>query len=326
MPIQTTCPHCDKDYSLPDTAAGKTFRCKGCGQNFAAPAARSGVKTSRAGAPRKKVADAEAVAQKPARKGGALFWVLGLGAAAVLFLGCAGVGVVAAVFLWPSKATPENFARVKAGMSEKDVTDLMGPPAQGASLNGNGFAAFAGLSLPNARTLVWKNGSGQFAVTFVDGKAADGIGVAGGKVLTPSFGGDPLAALPKPKGDPFGGGDLNPNPDPGGKPDPEVKPNPGPEVKPRPDGRPKPEPIPAMVDVSKIHKGMSEQDVIKHLGEPTFKNELKSGEWQFSGLKKEDVLKPGGGFRKVTEFKYFSTSGIAEVIFLDGHVHHVSNL
>jgi hypothetical protein len=329
MPIRATCPHCEKDYSLPETFAAKTLRCKGCGQTFTVPAAGAAAKkASRAGAGRKNVPvreDEEApAAKRPARKGGgALFWVLGLGVAAVLLVGCAGVGVVAVVFLWPSKATPENFARIKAGMSEKDVTDLMGTPAQGASLNSNAFAAFAGLNLPNAKTVVWKNGSSQFAVTFVEGKVVDGIGFAGGKVLTPPFAGDPLASLPKPGGDPFGGGDPGGNPDPVGKPDPGVKPNPDPDGKTRPDGKPKPDP--AAPDFTRIHKGMSEQEVIKLVGEPTFKDELKSGEWQFSGLKKEDVLKQGGGFKKVTQFKYFTKIPVVEVIFVDGHVHHVNN-
>jgi hypothetical protein len=315
---------------MPDTAAGKTVRCKDCGKTFPVTTpTRGGVKTTRSGAARKNVPvpDDEETPARPARKGGGvLFWVLGLGVAAVLLLGCGGVGVVAAVLLWPSKATPENFARIKGGMAEKDVTDLMGQPTQGASLNGNAFAAFAGLTLPNAKTLVWKNGTSTFAVTLVDGKVVDGIGFAGGKALVPPFAADPLASVQKPGGDPPGGGNPAPNPDPGVKPpDPEVKPNPGPDGKPQPDGKPKPDPMPATPDYGKIRRGMSEQEVIKLVGEPTFKNELKSGEWQFSGLKKEDVLKPGGGFKKVTQFQYFVKVPIPEVIFVDGHVHHVNN-
>src|SRR5262249_9694535 len=135
------------------------------------------------------------------------------------------------------------------------------------------------------------------------------------------FSGDPLAVLPKPGGDPFGGGDPNPNP--GGKTDPGGKPNPDPDPKTKPAGKPNPDPT---ADFTKIRKGMSEQERIKLVGEPTFKDDLKSGEWQFSGLKKEDVLKPGGGFKKVTQFKYFVRIPVIEVIFVDGHVHHLNNL
>jgi len=35
MAIQTSCPHCDASYKLPDTAAGKKFRCKECEEIFA---------------------------------------------------------------------------------------------------------------------------------------------------------------------------------------------------------------------------------------------------------------------------------------------------
>src|SRR5215469_5732416 len=34
MPIQTTCPACEKGYTLPDTQRGKRVRCKSCQGTF----------------------------------------------------------------------------------------------------------------------------------------------------------------------------------------------------------------------------------------------------------------------------------------------------
>ncbi|NOZ21659.1 MAG: TIGR00266 family protein, partial [Planctomycetes bacterium] len=41
MTIQTACPKCKQAYSLKDELAGKTVKCKKCGQAFTLPKADS---------------------------------------------------------------------------------------------------------------------------------------------------------------------------------------------------------------------------------------------------------------------------------------------
>jgi HEAT repeat protein len=46
MPIQTTCPACERGYTLPDTQRGKRVRCKNCQETFVVGAAAGAVQTA----------------------------------------------------------------------------------------------------------------------------------------------------------------------------------------------------------------------------------------------------------------------------------------
>jgi hypothetical protein len=75
------------------------------------------------------------------------------------------------------KITKENANKIKPGMSEKEVTDILGPPGEaGGGLKrpelgdeaGEGGGAASGPK--EGKTTVWKDGSKSISVTFVDGK------------------------------------------------------------------------------------------------------------------------------------------------------------
>jgi hypothetical protein len=98
--------------------------------------------------------------ERPRRRhsGGSRLWVwLLLGGMAVLITG--GVTVILLVALNQSRATPENFAKVKRGMSESEVTRILGTPDLKVGLG-------------NIKTLAWRNGGNVYQVLIQDGQVA----------------------------------------------------------------------------------------------------------------------------------------------------------
>jgi hypothetical protein len=62
-----------------------------------------------------------------------------------------------------SKVTQENFARIQDGMSEQDVTAILGSPSQSSS------GSILGIS---GTTSKWTSGGSEITVRFVNGKVA----------------------------------------------------------------------------------------------------------------------------------------------------------
>jgi hypothetical protein len=83
-----------------------------------------------------------------------------------------------------SKITKENADKIKVGMSEKEVTDLLGSPTESEEVElpdlGAMFGGMPGLpageaapvpKMPKkAKKSVWKEGDKTIAVVFLDGK------------------------------------------------------------------------------------------------------------------------------------------------------------
>jgi hypothetical protein len=103
-----------------------------------------------------------------------LFWhrlaVLPLVAGLCLVLaGCGG-----------SKITKDNANKIKPGMSEEEVTDILGPPGEaGGGIKrpeleepgeGGGGGGGGSSGPKEGKTTVWKDGNKSISVTFVDGK------------------------------------------------------------------------------------------------------------------------------------------------------------
>ena len=62
-----------------------------------------------------------------------------------------------------SKVNQENFARIQDGMTEQQVTDLLGKPTESSSVN------VLGVSGTSSR---WTSGDAVITVRFVNGKVA----------------------------------------------------------------------------------------------------------------------------------------------------------
>ncbi|MBS0337163.1 MAG: outer membrane protein assembly factor BamE [Proteobacteria bacterium] len=60
-----------------------------------------------------------------------------------------------------SKVTPENYERIKDGMSQEEVTAILGPPAETSSLT------ILGISGTSSS---WTGGDLTVTIQFVDGK------------------------------------------------------------------------------------------------------------------------------------------------------------
>jgi len=88
--------------------------------------------------------------------GGGRLWVwLLLGGITVLVLGA--VVTVLVVALNASKVTPENWAKVKTGMTESEVIRILGDPE-------------FHLTLGNTKTMTWRNGNNVYNVTLQNGQ------------------------------------------------------------------------------------------------------------------------------------------------------------
>ncbi len=270
MPIKVTCDNCDREYNLADDTAGKRLKCKACGDAFTVPGgSASGVRTGRPGARRRAAAreedDRPSRREKPRRSGGLVWWLVGGGVAVVLLLVLVGGGVLLFVLFAPTKATPENFARIRSGMTEKDVRDIMGPPADGLSMN-NPFTKMAGLNVPNVKELVWHGrGNTEFVVLFQDGKVIEAIGSDGRNVIAPAFGED--GGFPG-----FPGGDVPKPPDFNAWPNA----NPNPNV-----GGASPTGQTLEANFRRLRRNMSEPEVLAIFGLPTHTTDLP--DQQFAG-------------------------------------------
>ncbi len=60
-----------------------------------------------------------------------------------------------------SKVTPENFAKIQSGMTEAEVTAILGPPTESSSI---GFGPVGGT------TSTWKDNGRTITIQFVNGK------------------------------------------------------------------------------------------------------------------------------------------------------------
>lgn len=62
-----------------------------------------------------------------------------------------------------SRVTPENFARIQDGMTEQEVTAILGSPAESSS------GSILGISGTSSK---WAGGDAVITVQFVNGKVA----------------------------------------------------------------------------------------------------------------------------------------------------------
>jgi predicted Zn finger-like uncharacterized protein len=197
MPIQTSCPHCDQTYSLADNLEGKKVRCKSCGKSFTvtgeAPqqAVRkppSGARQAARAAP--DAADDFAFEEEPgqvvrpprSKKGGIPLWVWLVGGGGLFLFLCCGGGGIAGFFLlggtdrFVNKVTKENFDKIKTGMTEAQVKEILGEPTETAGTPDQ-LPDIPGMpKMPRmpggmrVNIMVWKKGDNTITVNFMNGK------------------------------------------------------------------------------------------------------------------------------------------------------------
>jgi outer membrane protein assembly factor BamE (lipoprotein component of BamABCDE complex) len=154
MTIKTACPSCRRAYGLADSQESKRVRCKDCGESFvvrAAPEVEGGAAEEEDGR--------EGLSPPGPRKGRRVLLFALLGGALLLLAG-GGVAAVLLLLRGPrgNQATPENFAKLKSGMSESEVHSILGPPTE---IDDSARRAVGG-NLPRemfAETHVWRNGN-----------------------------------------------------------------------------------------------------------------------------------------------------------------------
>jgi outer membrane protein assembly factor BamE (lipoprotein component of BamABCDE complex) len=81
-----------------------------------------------------------------------------------------------------TKVTKDNFNKIKGGMSEFDVAQILGRPT-----NPNAQADPDTANYDKAHTQVWQNGADSITVTFCNKKAARWVGMIGGEKVGPTI-------------------------------------------------------------------------------------------------------------------------------------------
>ena len=299
MAIKISCPNCDRKYNLADTMAGKTIRCKDCEKQFRVddPDAEDGLiseadarrRRSTIGAKSRKADfddededdrprrrsryrdedDDDRPRKKKSKAGGVpVALLVGGGVGLLLIIGV--VILLVCLLGGNGKLTAENVAKLKQGMTEQEVIDLLGTPtatvdpgkaADNMPKLGGDFGKMAdqmnkafGQLIP--KTMTWNNNKDiNVTVTFAAGKVT---GWVGGPKLDNAVANNPA---PNPNPNPFANPNPNPNPVPNPMPMPEPDPDPN-AITSKPGGQMTPE------NMNRVQLGMSQRQVVELLGQP----------------------------------------------------------
>jgi len=175
MPV-AVCPSCDRKLKAPEGAEGRKIRCPGCSATLlvsggelslvperipsarperADRRARPDEEDDRPRRPRRSDPDEEDDEDRPRKRrrsggGGIPLWVWIAGGGGLLAVG--GLILVLVLVLGGG-----GYDKIKEGMSEKEVTDIMGKPDQEFIMSGNG-------------SMLWKKSDKVIVVVFQNGK------------------------------------------------------------------------------------------------------------------------------------------------------------
>ena len=200
MSIKVSCPHCDREYTLPDSKEGKTLRCKGCQETFVAKPGRARQdEDDRPRRSRKSPSDEDqndrSEEERPRRKkGGVPMW---------LWLAAGGGGLIAVTVVIlvvvlgggsGGNITNENLQKIKNGMLEADVRAILGAPSYAVNdpTNPTGKLNPEEVKFRAVKTLVWQSGSNRIHVDFFEGRVT---GALWNPPLPGEPGGAPIAGL-----------------------------------------------------------------------------------------------------------------------------------
>ena len=203
MGIKVSCPHCDESYTVSDAKEGRTVRCRNCDEKIV-------VGRGRRSARDEDDYEEDDRPRRRSRSGGipAWAWILGGGGVAVVFVvvlllaltgkgdkdkgGSGGPGsfgraggpgvpprtpsVPVGGQSRPVTPSVETFARIKHGMTEKDVVAIFGPPTSREKRGMGGLTAVA---------LIWERPTQPrlFVVLDFRGQVAQATLTSGGGIL-----------------------------------------------------------------------------------------------------------------------------------------------
>jgi len=140
-----------------------------------------------------------------------------------------GIVVTLVLVMGGSKFSAENFKKIKPGMTEKEVLDLVGKPDQTLDMGMFGIAN---------KSMIWRNSQGEFTVSMLNGKVLAAISAGKGGNMGINMGGGDVPPINFPQIN-F---PNNPPPNPFGN--------------------------QAKVDWNKLQIGMTEAQVIAQFGQP----------------------------------------------------------
>jgi hypothetical protein len=170
-----------------------------------------------------------------------------------------------------TRITKENYEKIKTGMTEAEVHNILGNPTDSFSMNAGGFG---GMNINmDMKTEGWRHGNTMIWINFSGGKVLAKMGFFEGNDSSIDFSKPPLPnGMPNP-GDkpnpwPFGNQPQGVNPNPGQIPNPGQNPNPNPNPNPGGGGVKQPEGGGKVTKANfdKIQNGMTEQQVTELLG------------------------------------------------------------
>ncbi len=194
MPISISCPNCGKDYNLADSQRGKKVACRQCDRPFVVEdgSARAGRdERDEDERDRRRERDRERDREPPRRTrrvrrsgGGLVLWLLMGGGLAVLVVTLVVALVLTLGVFGPSKVTPENYARLRTGMSEAEVRAVLGKPTRDATqeafdkaLRLTGRADLVNKANDGrTKVLLWESGKNRVTVTLRDDRLIGSTG------------------------------------------------------------------------------------------------------------------------------------------------------
>jgi hypothetical protein len=200
MSIKVSCPHCDREYTLPDSKEGKTLRCKGCQETFVARRGRARQdEDDRPRRARKSAADEDendrSEEERPRRKKrGVPMWLWLAGGGGVIVAATVVILVVVLGGGSGGNITNENLQKIKNGMLEADVRAILGAPSYAVNdpTNPTGKLNPEEVKFRANKTLVWQSGSNRIHVDFFEGRVT---GALWNPPLPGEPGGAPVAGL-----------------------------------------------------------------------------------------------------------------------------------
>jgi outer membrane protein assembly factor BamE (lipoprotein component of BamABCDE complex) len=196
------------------------------------------------------------------------------------------------------RLTKDNIRKLKKGMSEQELTNIVGPPTNKTD--------FAVVGDPSKKCFMWSNPALaiDFTVWATNNKADS---IIGHDIFSGIYDGFDKPTNPAPGPGPI----VGPNPNPG--------PGPGPIVGPKPAG----------VDVKQLQPNMTEQQITTMFGQPTSATDIPMQLMAAKQIAAKDVQRPDGSLKPAKSLVYPRAAGQpgqVELILIEGRLYRFASL